>query len=99
MSKHLIIVLAAGAALSGAFAVSAARAADPGVCEDYARAAVSQFHQAQDHRRCHEFIRNNPTRWNGDYRAHFDWCRATRWEDVRHERDARTDALRECAHD
>jgi len=83
MSKHLIIVLAAGAALSGAFAVSAARAADPGVCEDYARAAVSQFHQAQDHRRCHEFIRNNPTRW----------------EDVRHERDARTDALRECAHD
>ena len=99
MSKHLIIAMAAAATLSGAFAVSTAQAADRGVCEDYARAAVRQFHDAQEHRRCHEFIRSNPSRWHGDFRAHFDWCRANRWEEVARERDARTDALRSCAHD
>ena len=75
----------------------AARAADRDVCADYSRAAVRQFHEAQDHRRCHEFIRRDPNRWHGDFRAHFEWCRASPWGAVARERDLRRDALRECA--
>lgn len=77
-------------------AVPAARAADDAFCKDYARAALNQRHALERHRRCEHFMREEPGRWNREYRAHYDWCRTVPPGKAREEREARKRDLERC---
>jgi hypothetical protein len=96
MLKLTLIAVASAAALVGA--ASQAVAAPPEFCERYAHDAVRQNHEARDHERCRDAIRdqNAPGRWSDDYRAHYDWCRGVSREQADAERAARADTLRMC---
>ena len=83
--------------MAGLGATSAARAADHEFCEDYARSAISQYHEALRHDRCDHYIRENPGRWQDNYRAHYDWCRGRPRDQAEGERMERTHALDRCA--
>jgi len=96
MSKRLLFVSAAIAILTSSGVLSNAQAADERFCEEYAQTAVHQFHDAEHHERCGGFLRDT-SRWQPDFRAHFDWCRNVRREQAEEQRDARTRALDECA--
>jgi len=99
MSRRLTSMLILSAAFSGSLALSAAHAADRDFCRGYSRAAVRQFHEAQEHGRCRAAIRDDPNRWHGDYRSHFEWCRSADVDDASRERDSRKRVLDDCVHD
>ncbi|MGH8861317.1 MAG: hypothetical protein ACRDVG_08825, partial [Jatrophihabitantaceae bacterium] len=84
------LVGASGAALS-------ARAADPDFCRDYARTAVNQYRQAEDHHRCMERM-HDFTRWSDDWRRHYDWCVGVSRDRAWDERRLREHVLDDCAH-
>jgi len=75
---------------------SIARAADPGFCRDYARAAVDQARRARELPYCAAGAHG--PRWSLDYRGHFDWCLGARFRDAEVERDIRHDYLERCRH-
>ena len=77
-------------------AIPAAWAADEAFCKDYARAALNQRHAMERHRHCERFIRDEPGRWNREYRAHYEWCRTVRREKAWEEREARKRELERC---
>ena len=77
-------------------AATAARAADDAFCKDYARAALNQRHAIERHRHCERFVREQPSRWTGDYRAHYEWCRTVKREKAREERDIRKREIERC---
>ena len=77
---------------------SIALAADPETCRDYARLAVEQFHNVQERESCHYLFREESSRWTGDFRAHFEWCRGVDHEAVRYEREVRAHRLEDCMH-
>jgi len=97
MSNRILSVAASIAILASVGVLSTAQAADERFCEEYAKAAVNQFHGAERHERCDGFRRRDQARWQPDFRAHYDWCRSVRREQALDERDARTRALDECA--
>ena len=74
----------------------AAWAADDAFCKDYARAAVNQRHSMDRHRHCEYLIREQPNRWTGDYRAHYDWCRTVKRDKAWEERDTRKHEIERC---
>jgi hypothetical protein len=92
MSKRLLISAAAFIALASTYA----QAADEQFCKDYARTAVAQFHEAEEHDRCDAFRRRDPARWQPDFRAHYDWCRNVHRDDANIERSERSRALEHC---
>ena len=97
MSKRLISLLVTSVALSSTLALAPAKAADKDFCRAYTDAAMRQVHEAREHPRCHDLIRDNPARWQDDYQGHFNWCLSTHRDDVERERDARTRELDGCA--
>jgi len=96
MSRRISFGPIAIAILLGTGVFSTAQAADHEFCEDYARAAVNQFRDAERHERCDGFRRRDPARWQPDYRAHYEWCRSVHREQAWDERDRRKHALDEC---
>ena len=89
MSKGLKLL----AALVGLVIGSAAQAAPPGFCRDYARAAVSQVETTRSIPACNRGV---GARWTADYRVHFDWCLGAAPGAVDAERAARTKWIRSC---
>jgi hypothetical protein len=94
MSKSLFICAAAVVVLAS----SSVQAADEEFCKEYARAAIAQLHEAENHERCDAFRRRDPARWQPDFRAHYEWCRNVRRDDAIIERSERSRALDHCAH-
>ncbi len=74
----------------------AARAADPGFCNDYARTAVDQGRYARSMPWCAPGAYG--PRWVMDYRVHYDWCLGARYRDAQAEREARHDYIEGCRH-
>lgn len=75
-------------------ASTGARAADPGFCEDYARAAMRQIDVAS--RSCAYPPDLNSSRWLGGYRRHYDWCLGVSYRQAGEEREARRAILDRC---
>jgi hypothetical protein len=91
MSNGLKSLLAGVAAVT--MVSSAAYAAGPEFCRDYATAAVRQVEVARSVPACN---REQGPRWTADYRVHFDWCLQTPPAAVEAERAARTNWIRSC---
>ena len=98
MTRQFALTLAGSAILILAGSATAASAADPGFCRDYARAAVRQTRGADSHMRCIRHVDNNQSRWSTDFRHHYEWCLGVHREDADAERDARMRTLDRCAH-
>jgi hypothetical protein len=71
-----------------------ARAADPGFCDDYARAALRQIDVAN--RSCAYPPDLGSGRWIGGYRRHYDWCLGVSYRQAGDEREARREILDRC---
>ena len=95
MSTRLLLAVAAVIVITSL----PVHAADEQFCKEYARVAVEQFRDAERFERCDPFRRRDPGRWQGDFRAHYDWCRGVRRDDAWRERDERSRALDHCARD
>jgi len=72
---------------------TAANAAAPGFCADYARAAVRQFEAASAIPGC---IGGPSPRWNPDYQIHYGWCLNIAPPAAFAERGARSTHLSNC---
>jgi hypothetical protein len=72
----------------------AARAADPGYCADYARAALRQIDVAN--RSCAYPPNLGSPRWMGGFRIHYDWCLGVSYRQAGDEREARRVILDRC---
>ena len=86
-----------GALILSAFVVSglsAAHAADPGFCKQYARAALNQVRGALANPRCGGGLQG--ARWSADFAVHYEWCLGVSFAAAGNERDARTQYLRSC---
>jgi hypothetical protein len=94
MSRHSIIALATGVALSLGFA-TASFAAGEDFCRDYARAALNQVRGAWHHHECREQM--SGARWSTDWHTHYDWCRSVSRDQAWSERNARREMLEDCA--
>jgi hypothetical protein len=75
--------------------LTGARAADPGFCRQYAKAALDQVHEALADPRCGAGVQG--VRWSTDFSAHYEWCLGASLDATGAERDARTRYLRACA--
>lgn len=85
----LLACVAAGLSMT----FSAAQAAGPEFCREYATAAVRQVEVARTVPACD---RGHGPRWTTDYRLHFDWCLSAAPAVVEAERAARTNWIRSC---
>jgi hypothetical protein len=74
--------------------LTAAQAAPPGFCDQYAHAAENQVRGALSNPRCAREMQG--ARWSSDFRVHYDWCLGASFEAANAERNARTDFLRGC---
>ena len=93
MLKRVFFVAAAVVVMAS----STVRAADEGFCKEYARVAVDQARDAEEHGRCDRARHENPARWQRDFRGHYDWCRGARRDDADAERADRSRTLDHCA--
>jgi hypothetical protein len=71
-----------------------ARAADPGFCRQFAKAAISQVRGALADPRCGASVQG--ARWSTDFAAHYEWCLGASPAAAGADRDARTRVLRAC---
>jgi hypothetical protein len=90
--------LSAGVALACsmflASGVTAARAADPAFCRQYAKAALNQVRAGLSNPRCAGGLQGS--RWSSDFAVHYQWCLGASFGAAGGERDTRTDYLRSC---
>jgi hypothetical protein len=94
MSNKLHSAIAVASALFFTLGLSAARAADAGFCDQYARAALVQVRGGLANPGCAGGM--GGPRWSSDYHVHYDWCRGASFAATGTERDARTAFLRAC---
>ena len=80
---------------SVALAPTAARAADPGFCKQYARAALVQVHGALENPRCGAGLQG--ARWSTEFPVHYEWCLGASLAATGAEREERTKYLRACS--
>ena len=73
---------------------TAAQAADPAFCRNYATAAMRQVRAAFETPRC--AMGAGGSRWSRRYEVHFNWCLGAPYAAAGRERDARTYYLRGC---
>jgi hypothetical protein len=85
----------AGMGLLALGSAAPAQAAEPYFCQNYARTAVSQVHQAERRPRC-TYLLSEGQRWSFEYRVHYDWCLGANRGQAISERDARWNALGRC---
>jgi hypothetical protein len=93
MSNGLRSLLVCGVVAASVIPFSAAHAAAPGFCRDYATAAVRQVELARSIPACNRGV---GPRWTAEYRVHFDWCLGAPPIEVEAERAARTNWIRSC---
>jgi hypothetical protein len=74
--------------------LTAADAADPGFCRQYAQAALKQVRGALSNPRCGGGLQG--ARWSADFPVHYEWCLGADYGAAGAERDARTRYLRAC---
>ena len=74
--------------------LTAADAADPGFCRQYAQAALKQVRGALSNPRCGGGLQG--ARWSADFPVHYEWCLGADYGAASAERDARTRHLRAC---
>ena len=94
MSICLRSLLAGGIAGAFALSLSAAHAAAPGFCNEYAQAAVNQVRAALATPACNRGL--SGARWSSDYRVHYDWCLTQPPTAAATERGARTGFIQAC---
>jgi hypothetical protein len=71
-----------------------ARAADPGFCRQFAKAAISQVRGALADPRCGAGVQG--ARWSTDFAVHYEWCLGASPDAASAESHARTRLLRAC---
>jgi hypothetical protein len=71
-----------------------ARAADPGFCRQYAKAALNQVRGGLSDPACAPRLQG--TRWSTDFAVHYEWCLGASLDAAGSENDARTRFLRGC---
>jgi hypothetical protein len=74
---------------------TAAHAADPGFCRQYARASLNQVRGGLVNPACAGGLQG--ARWSSDFAVHYEWCLGASFGAAGAERDARTRFLRGCA--
>jgi len=97
MSNSFARWLLCVALLGGWGAASAARAADPDFCRDYARSAVSQYREAESREPCRERIRDFAV-WSPNWQHHYGWCLGVSRDQAWAGRRQREDFLDRCEH-
>jgi hypothetical protein len=75
--------------------LTAAHAADPGFCKQYAKAALNQVRGGLVNARCAGGLQG--ARWSTDFAVHYEWCLGASFGAAGTERDARTQYLRGCS--
>jgi hypothetical protein len=74
--------------------LTAAYAADPAFCKQYARAALNQVRGGLANPACAAGLQG--ARWSTDFAVHYEWCVGASFDAAGAERDARTRQLRVC---
>jgi hypothetical protein len=74
--------------------LTAAHAADPEFCKQYARAALNQVRGGLANPRCAGGLQG--ARWSSDFAVHYEWCLGASFGAAGTERDARTQYLKGC---
>ncbi len=75
--------------------MSAARAADPGFCKEYVRAALNQVRSGLADPSCGSGLKG--ARWSSDFAVHYEWCLDASLGAAGTEREARARQLRACS--
>jgi hypothetical protein len=73
---------------------TAARAADPAFCKQYAQAALNQVRGGLANLRCAGGLQG--ARWSTEFAVHYEWCLGASFGAAGAERDERTQFLRSC---
>ena len=92
MTKKLSLTVALSIILT--WTTSAAQAADPAFCKQYAQAALNQVRGGLSNPGCAGGIQG--ARWSSDFAVHYEWCLGASFGAAGIERDARTRRLRAC---
>ena len=74
--------------------LTAAQAADPAFCKQYAQAALNQVRGGLANPACAASLQG--ARWSTDFAVHYEWCVGASFAAAGAERDARTRQLRAC---
>lgn len=75
--------------------ITIARAADPGFCREYARAALNQVRTGLADPSCGRGLQG--VRWSSDFAVHYEWCLDASVGAAGTERAARARQLRACS--
>ena len=75
--------------------LTAADAADPGFCRQYAQAALNQVRDGLANPRCAGGLQG--ARWSSEFAVHYEWCLGASFGAAGTERDSRTQYLRGCS--
>lgn len=73
---------------------TATRAADPGFCRQYARAALVQVRDGLSNPSCGRTLQG--MRWSSDFAVHYEWCLGVSADAVGDERNIRARQLKRC---
>jgi hypothetical protein len=98
MASRLAPAVVVSALLLSMFVVSgvtAANAADPSFCRQYAKASLIQVRGGLANPACAGGLQG--ARWSSDFAVHYEWCLGASFGAAGAERDARTRLLRSCA--
>jgi hypothetical protein len=94
MTNRLRFIAVLGLSISSVSGLTAAHAADPGFCKQYARAALNQVRGGLSNPACAGGLQG--ARWSTDFAVHYEWCLGASLSAAGGERDARTHYLRGC---
>jgi hypothetical protein len=98
MPRSLLVGAAIATFVAAGALATSAQAASPDFCRDYARNAVRQYHEGEDHHRCEDRMRGDP-RWSPDFRYHYNWCLTAHRDQAEQGNEQRADMLRDCTRD
>ena len=94
MAAKLRMMIACVLSVLAAAASIPARAADPALCRQYARAAVVQARAGLASARCGARLQG--ARWSTEFSGHYEWCLEASREAVTAEQTARVKVLKGC---
>jgi hypothetical protein len=94
MTNKLRFIFALVLALFVVCELTAAHAADPAFCKQYAHAALKQVRGGLANPACAAALQG--ARWSTDFAIHYEWCVGASFAAAGAERDARTRQLRAC---
>jgi hypothetical protein len=94
MANRLTLGVTCVASIFSVFALTAAHAADPAFCRQYAQAALNQVRGGLANPVCAGGMQG--ARWSTDFSVHYQWCLGASFGAAGTERDARTRYLRAC---